>query len=83
MNDRIYALGLFARVARTGSFSAAGREFNVSRPSASGSCGSGDRRTAWPAPGCDIDDVHSSGNDPLAGQIPGKASGASRRFPSR
>jgi DNA-binding transcriptional LysR family regulator len=35
MNDRIYALRLFARVARTGSFSAAGREFNVSQPSAS------------------------------------------------
>ncbi len=35
MNDRLAALRLFARVARTGSFSAAGRELGLSQPSAS------------------------------------------------
>src|SRR5579859_4026705 len=35
MNDRFFALRLFARVARTGSFSAAGRELGLSQPSAS------------------------------------------------
>jgi DNA-binding transcriptional LysR family regulator len=35
MNDRLFALRLFARVARTGSFSRAGREFGLSQPSAS------------------------------------------------
>jgi DNA-binding transcriptional LysR family regulator len=35
MNDRIYALQLFARVARTGSFSIAGRELDISQPTAS------------------------------------------------
>jgi len=35
MNDRLYALSLFARVARTGSFSAAGREVGISQPTVS------------------------------------------------
>jgi DNA-binding transcriptional LysR family regulator len=35
MNDRFYSLMLFARVARTGSFSAAGREMGISQPTAS------------------------------------------------
>ena len=35
MNDRLAILKLFARVARTGSFSAAGRELGLSQPSAS------------------------------------------------
>jgi DNA-binding transcriptional LysR family regulator len=35
MNDRLSALRLFTRVARTGSFSQAGREFELSQPSAS------------------------------------------------
>ncbi|WP_341964130.1 LysR family transcriptional regulator [Pseudomonas sp. RC10] len=35
MSDRLAALRLFARVARTGSFSAAGREMGLSQPSAS------------------------------------------------
>jgi DNA-binding transcriptional LysR family regulator len=35
MSDRLFALRLFARVARTGSFSRAGREFGLSQPSAS------------------------------------------------
>jgi DNA-binding transcriptional LysR family regulator len=35
MTDRFQALRLFARVAHTGSFSAAGREFGLSQPSAS------------------------------------------------
>lgn len=35
MNDRFYALQLFARVARTGSFSVAGRELGISQPTAS------------------------------------------------
>ncbi len=35
MSDRLFALRLFARVARTGSFSAAGRELGLSQPSAS------------------------------------------------
>lgn len=35
MNDRLSALRLFTRVARTGSFSRAGREFGLSQPSAS------------------------------------------------
>ena len=35
MNDRFFALRLFSRVARTGSFSAAGRELGLSQPSAS------------------------------------------------
>jgi len=35
MTDRLQALRLFARVARTGSFSAAGRELGLSQPSAS------------------------------------------------
>jgi DNA-binding transcriptional LysR family regulator len=35
MSDRIFALRLFVRVARTGSFSRAGREFGLSQPSAS------------------------------------------------
>jgi len=35
MNDRLAALRLFTRVARTGSFSAAGRELGLSQPSAS------------------------------------------------
>jgi DNA-binding transcriptional LysR family regulator len=35
MNDRLSALRLFTRVARTGSFSQAGREFQLSQPSAS------------------------------------------------
>ncbi|HLH12086.1 MAG TPA: LysR substrate-binding domain-containing protein [Methylovirgula sp.] len=35
MNDRFSALKLFIRVARTGSFSRAGREFGLSQPSAS------------------------------------------------
>lgn len=35
MSDRFAALRLFARVARTGSFSAAGRELGLSQPSAS------------------------------------------------
>jgi DNA-binding transcriptional LysR family regulator len=35
MNDRFYSLQLFARVARTGSFSIAGRELGISQPTAS------------------------------------------------
>jgi DNA-binding transcriptional LysR family regulator len=35
MNDRIFSLQLFARVARSGSFSLAGREMGVSQPTAS------------------------------------------------
>ena len=35
MSDRLFALRLFARVARTGSFSRAGRELGLSQPSAS------------------------------------------------
>jgi DNA-binding transcriptional LysR family regulator len=35
MNDRFFALQLFIRVARTGSFSVAGREMGLSQPSAS------------------------------------------------
>lgn len=35
MNDKIFALRLFSRVARSGSFSAAGRELGLSQPSAS------------------------------------------------
>jgi DNA-binding transcriptional LysR family regulator len=35
MNDRFYSLMLFARVARTGSFSSAGREMGISQPTAS------------------------------------------------
>jgi DNA-binding transcriptional LysR family regulator len=35
MSDRLFALRLFTRVARTGSFSRAGREFRLSQPSAS------------------------------------------------
>ncbi len=35
MSDRLFALRLFARVARTGSFSRAGQEFRLSQPSAS------------------------------------------------
>jgi DNA-binding transcriptional LysR family regulator len=35
MNDRFFSLQLFARVARTGSFSVAAREFAISQPSAS------------------------------------------------
>jgi DNA-binding transcriptional LysR family regulator len=35
MSDRFFALRLFSRVARTGSFSAAGRELGLSQPSAS------------------------------------------------
>jgi len=35
MSDRLFALRLFARVARTGSFSQAGRELGLSQPSAS------------------------------------------------
>ena len=35
MNDRLFALRLFMRVARVGSFSAAGRELGLSQPSAS------------------------------------------------
>ena len=35
MSDRLFALRLFTRVARTGSFSQAGREFRLSQPSAS------------------------------------------------
>ena len=35
MNDRISSLRLFVRVARTGSFTAAGREVGLSQPSAS------------------------------------------------
>ena len=35
MNDRFFSLQLFARVARTGSFSVAGREFGISQPTAS------------------------------------------------
>src|ERR1700761_5205788 len=35
MNDRFYSLQLFARVARTGSFSIAGREMGISQPTAS------------------------------------------------
>ena len=35
MSDRLFALRLFARVARTGSFSRAARELGVSQPTAS------------------------------------------------
>jgi DNA-binding transcriptional LysR family regulator len=35
MNDRFFSLQLFARVARIGSFSAAGREMGISQPTAS------------------------------------------------
>jgi DNA-binding transcriptional LysR family regulator len=35
MSDRLFALRVFTRVARTGSFSRAGREFRLSQPSAS------------------------------------------------
>ena len=35
MNDRFLALQLFARVARVGSFSIAGREMGISQPTAS------------------------------------------------
>jgi DNA-binding transcriptional LysR family regulator len=35
MNDRFFSLLLFARVARTGSFSIAGREMDISQPTAS------------------------------------------------
>ena len=35
MSDRLFALRLFARVARTGSFSRAGRELGLSQPSVS------------------------------------------------
>ncbi len=35
MTDRLFALGLFLRVARSGSFSAAARELGISQPSAS------------------------------------------------
>ncbi|MDR3722054.1 MAG: LysR substrate-binding domain-containing protein [Candidatus Acidoferrales bacterium] len=35
MSDRLFALRLFTRVARSGSFSRAGREFQMSQPSAS------------------------------------------------
>ena len=35
MNDRFLSLQLFARVARTGSFSIAGREMAMSQPTAS------------------------------------------------
>lgn len=35
MNDRFLSLQLFVRVARTGSFSAAGRELNISQPTVS------------------------------------------------
>ena len=35
MNDRFFSLQLFTRIARTGSFSAAGREMGVSQPTAS------------------------------------------------
>jgi DNA-binding transcriptional LysR family regulator len=35
MNDRFFSLQLFARVARTGSFSVAAREFGISQPTAS------------------------------------------------
>src|ERR1700751_1855777 len=35
MNDRFFSLLLFVRVARTGSFSAAGRELGLSQPTAS------------------------------------------------
>jgi DNA-binding transcriptional LysR family regulator len=35
MNDRFLSLQLFIRVARTGSFSIAGREMGVSQPTAS------------------------------------------------
>src|ERR1700749_3806885 len=35
MSDRLHALRLFVRVARTGSFSRAGRELGLSQPSAS------------------------------------------------
>jgi DNA-binding transcriptional LysR family regulator len=35
MNDRFFSLQLFARVARTGSFSIAAREFGISQPTAS------------------------------------------------
>lgn len=35
MNDRIFSLQLFARVARTGNFSTAGRELGISQPTAS------------------------------------------------
>ena len=35
MSDRLMALRLFARIARTGSFSRAGRELGLSQPSAS------------------------------------------------
>src|ERR1700748_1944079 len=35
MNDRFFSLQLFTRVARTGSFSAAGRDMGISQPTAS------------------------------------------------
>src|ERR1700730_2047315 len=35
MNDRFFSLQLFARVARSGSFSVAGREMGISQPTAS------------------------------------------------
>src|ERR1700749_3100400 len=35
MNDRFFSLQLFARVARVGSFSIAGREIGISQPTAS------------------------------------------------
>src|ERR1700744_4469277 len=35
MNDRFFSLQLFARVARTGSFSTASRELDISQPTAS------------------------------------------------
>src|SRR6266436_2480127 len=35
MSDRLFALRLFARIAHTGSFSRAGRELDLSQPSAS------------------------------------------------
>src|ERR1700744_5672241 len=35
MNDRFFSLQLFTRIARTGSFSTAGREMGISQPTAS------------------------------------------------